>query len=72
MDTYTKIILTIIALSLATIAYKMPIPKAEASMFSGAPTLGEFRKQGLSAQERKNLTYKIPVVWVKNIRQARN
>ena len=65
MDRFTKAVLTVIAVSLLLIAAKMWVPnEAHAqSMFSAAPTIGEFQDVK-SDEARTKLVRRVPIVRV--------
>ena len=66
IDIYLRLVMTVIAISLAVIAYKLPVQNVEASFISGGPTRGDFSQKGLTQEKRKELYDNIPVVWVLN------
>ena len=66
MDRFTKAVFAVIAVSLVAIAAKLWAPSGEAhaqGMFSGAPTIGEFR-DAKTDEQRDKLNRRIPVIRV--------
>ena len=71
MDTYTKTLLTIIAISLTVIAIKLVTPQeANAGVFSSSPTVGDYvalREIKDPAARKKayfDLLRSVPLIWV--------
>ncbi len=65
MYRFTKTVLTVIAVSVTAIAAKLlqPTDVHAASLFSGAPTVGDFQ-DARTVEERQQLVRRIPVVRV--------
>jgi len=55
VDSYTRIILTIIALTLIVIAAKLGSPQPAYAVFGGGPTLGDITNADNSEEKRKIL-----------------
>ncbi|PIW29815.1 MAG: hypothetical protein COW30_03925 [Rhodospirillales bacterium CG15_BIG_FIL_POST_REV_8_21_14_020_66_15] len=69
MDTYTKVVLTITAAALVVLAGRGLAPQtAEAGIFQGGPTFGDFRRLGEIKDKSqrdealRDLIYRLPMV----------
>lgn len=69
MDTYTKFVLTVIALALSLMAAKEWAPREAHAALFGGPTVGEFK--AAKAAERKAIIDRMPMIYVWEVRNVR-